>query len=40
LAGGGEGVGIEESAYFGIIIPGLEVIETGLLVVPLARRAK
>ena len=36
LAGGGVGVGIEESADLGIVITGLEVVEPGLSVVNVA----
>ena len=36
LAGGSVGVGIEESAQFGGVISGLQVIETGLSVVYIA----
>ena len=35
LAGGGVGIGIDESAQFGIIIPGLEIVEPGLSVLGL-----
>ena len=40
MAGGGEGVGIEESADFGIIITAGYIIETRLGIVELATRAK
>jgi hypothetical protein len=40
LPGGGVGVGIDESAQFGIIIAGLEVIVTGLCSDTLAIRVK
>ena len=40
LSCGGKGVGIEESAYFGIIISGLEIIQPGFGVVELAVREK
>ena len=36
LAGGNEDVGIDESADFGIVITGLEVIESSLSVIDLA----
>ena len=32
LAGGGVGVGIEESAYLGIVITGLQIVELSLRV--------
>ena len=40
LAGGSEDIGINESAEFGVIIAGLQVIETGFYVVELAARPK
>ena len=33
LVGGRECVGIEESAYAGVVVPGLEVIEFGFAIV-------
>ena len=35
MAGGGKGVGVKESAEFGIVITGLEVIEFGFSVLGL-----
>ena len=40
LAGGGVGVGVDESAQFGIVITGLEVVERGLSVVDIATLSK
>ena len=40
LTGAGEGIGIEESADLGIVITGLEVIQTGLCSGTLAMREK
>ena len=37
LAGAGIGVGIDESAQFGIVIAGLEVVELGFSVVNITR---
>ena len=39
LAGGNEGVGIEESAPFGVVIPALEIIELGFIYTLLAAEA-
>ena len=36
LAGGGVGIGIDESAQFGIVVTGLEVVERGLGVLVLS----
>ena len=36
MAGGDEGIGIEEAAEIGVVISGLEVIESGFSVLPLA----
>ena len=38
LAGGNERIGVDESAQFGIVIPGLEVVERGLNVLGLSTR--
>ena len=40
LAGGGVGVGVDESADGGVVVAGLEVIEPGFLVRAIALRAK
>ena len=40
LAGGGIGVGVDESADAGIVIPGLEIVEPGLSVVGIAAKSK
>ena len=36
MAGGGEGVGVEEAGNSGVVVAGLEVIELGLGVVDIA----
>lgn len=36
MSGGDEGVGIDESAEFGIVIAALEVIEVGFLIADIA----
>ena len=38
LTGGNKGIGVEESAEFGIIVPGLQVIEAAVSVVHLTPR--
>ena len=40
LAGGGEGVGVEEATGFGVIVAGLEVVEAGLNVEDVAAVAQ
>ena len=40
LAGGGIGVGVDESADGGVVVAGLEVIEPGFLLRAIALRAK
>ena len=40
LAGGGVGVGVDESADGGVVITGLEVIEPGFLLRAIALMAK
>ena len=40
LTGGGVGVGVDESADGGIVVAGLEVVESGLLVRVIALMAK
>ena len=40
LTGAGEGIGIEESTQFGIVITGLEIIEARLCNGTLAMRVK
>ena len=40
LTGGGESVGIDESAQLGIVITGLEIVEPGLDILKLAPTSK
>ena len=39
MTGGSEGIGIDEAADCGIVITGLEIIQSGLIGIDVARRA-
>ena len=40
MAGGNEGIGVDKAAPFGVVVPGLEVIQSGFMVIVLATRQK